>query len=88
MLLHFRRTASEFISSESGFVSPRMGLPMAWVVGLLLVATVVLTPSPVEASCGPVAWENCPDAGCAQYCEMQGGGCYGTCWYDICWCSS
>ena len=85
MLLHFRRTVSEFISSESGFVSPRMGLPMAWVVGLLLVATVMLTPSPA-AACPSAYWENCPEAGCDQYCEMQ--GCPGTCLTDYCLCSA
>ena len=45
-----RRTVREFIVSESGVVSARTGLPVAWVVGLLLAAAVILGPDPAEAS--------------------------------------
>ncbi len=62
MLLHLRRTLTEFVTSESGYVSPRTGLPVAWVVGLLLAAAVVLAPDPAEArTCkkGPTPLKDC-----------------------------
>jgi hypothetical protein len=88
-----RRTLNEFVTSESGYVSPRTGLPVAWVVGLLLAAAVVLAPDPAEAACeeGYITVEDCIDneQSCAQRCD-EGKHCSSyTCSVyddDLCYC--
>ena len=91
-----RRTLNEFVTSESGYVSPRTGLPVAWVVGLLLAAAVVLAPDPAEAACDvEIDWPNCDPQGCAQTCAEGYSSCTsGKCEpsvyepeYDECHCS-
>jgi hypothetical protein len=72
MLLHFRSTVRAFIISESGYVSPRTGLPVAWVVGVLLAAAVVLAPDPAEArTCDArsIPWDPCDPQGCGMTCD-------------------
>ena len=69
-----RRRLTEFVTSESGYVSPRTGLPVAWVVGLLLAAAVVLAPDPAEARTCNVGYETVTDChqnkqSCAQKCD-------------------
>ncbi len=53
---------------------------MAWVVGLLLAATVVLAPNPAEAACeeGYYEWVNCNPIGCGNFCD-EAKGCCSTC---------
>ena len=88
-----RRTLNEFVTSESGVVSARTGLPVAWVVGLLLAAAVVLGPDPAEAACdeGYYDVENCHsnEQSCAQICD-NGAKCpsYMCSVYDddLCYC--
>ena len=73
MLLLLCSTMRAFVLSESGYVAARTGLPVAWVVGLLLAAAVVLTPEPAEADdyCAWFSWPNCDPQGCAQYCDER-----------------
>ena len=71
--------ASQFLASETGFVNQRAGLPIAWTVGVLVVASALLgTPETVRANqhyCGSLSGcnnctsrcinaYNCPDAYC------------------------
>ena len=91
MLIHLCSTIRTFVVSESGYVAPRAGLPVAWVVGLLLAAAVVLAPDPAEASCGvDIPWTNCDPQGCAQTCSEGYSACNsGECCLggDVCHCS-
>ena len=71
-----RRTVREFIVSESGVVSARTGLPVAWVVGLLLAGAVILGPDPAEAACNVwIDWPNCDPMGCGMTCDEGYSGC-------------
>ncbi len=82
--MSLRSTVRAFILSESGYVSPRTGLPVAWVVGLLLAAAVVLAPDPAEAACNPITfrWDDCTSMGCAMYCSEGRGCCNSQCEED------
>lgn len=74
---------AEFITSESGAVPPRTGLPVAWTAGVLVAAAVVLgTPETSAAHCGAAyhyfpnycyAWK------CYNFCHNEHGCDTGVC---------
>lgn len=73
-----------FLANESGFISSRRGLPVAWTVGVLVAGAALLgTPEKAEASCGYL--KNCSDDGtCTSRCINVTGCSRGLCeWVEI-----
>lgn len=82
MLSHLRRVMSEFITSETGFVRQRTGLPVAWAAGVLVAAVILLgTPEKAAAHCsgGGHVFSGCTDASCSGWCIAVHGCPSGIC---------
>lgn len=84
-----------FLTNESGFISSRRGLPVAWTVGVIVVASALLgTPETVRAHHGGDhsrhefrLGTSCSDSGdCTLSCINVYGFDDSSCRYDGCYC--
>ena len=77
-----------FLANESGFISSRRGLPVAWTVGVLVVASALLgAPETVRANHVFKLGTSCSDPGdCTLSCINHFGFDDSSCRYDGCYC--
>ena len=77
-----------FLANESGFISSRRGLPVAWTAGVLVVATALLgTPETVRAEHVFFIGGSCSDSSiCVSRCLTLYGSDDGRCQLGGCYC--